>query len=265
MPSDGVSTAPSVNQVWVFLAIVIVISGLVVYLVGSVMDNPDAAILSVLVPSLVAVGFTARDGRWGAVLQLLRLGGNRSTSLSMVLSAVLTVPLLALIAIGIGTLVTDNSYEFALPSDGLIVLLPLMIVALGEEYGWRGFALPGLQTRYSALVAGLMVGAVHWIWHYPPSLIGTGVPLETPFWLFGLWAAGFSVIITALFNASGGAVGLAILFHFSSNVAFQLPVLPEHTGGDLTTYSIFIGLVGATAGFLIWRLGPANLARATRT
>ena len=39
-----------------FLAIVIVISGLVVYLVGSVMDNPDAAILSVLVPSLVAVG-----------------------------------------------------------------------------------------------------------------------------------------------------------------------------------------------------------------
>ena len=73
------------------------------------------------------------------------------------------------------------------------------------------------------------------------------------------------MIITALFNASGGAVGLAILFHFSSNVAFQLPVLPEHTGGDLTTYSIFIGLVGATAGFLIWRLGPANLARTTRT
>ena len=184
MPNDGASTAPSVNTVWVFLAVVIVISGLIVYLVGSVMDNPDAAILSVLVPSLVAIGFTARAGRWSAVRQLLRFGGSRSTSSSMVIFAALTVPLLALVAIGIGSLVTDNSYEFGMPSDGLIILLPLLIVALGEEYGWRGFALPGLQTRYSALVAGLIVGAVHWVWHYAPSLIDTGVPLETPFWLF---------------------------------------------------------------------------------
>ena len=100
MPNDGASTTPSVNTVWVFLAVVIVVSGLIVYLVGSVMDNPDAAILSVVVPSLVAIGFTARAGRWSAVRQFLRLGGTRSISLSMVLFAALTVPLLALVAIG---------------------------------------------------------------------------------------------------------------------------------------------------------------------
>ena len=100
------------------------------------------------------------------------------------------MPALALAAISIGNVVTGERYGFILQSEGAIApevlanLLPLLIIVVGEEYGWRGFALPRLQRRYSALVATLIVSAVWWIWHYPGSLIDTGVPLDTPFWLF---------------------------------------------------------------------------------
>jgi membrane protease YdiL (CAAX protease family) len=140
-------------------------------------------------------------------------------SARLVVVSALGMPALALMAIGLGTMVTGDTYDFGMPSDGLIVLLPL-IIAVGEEYGWRGYALPGLQRRYSALTAALIVGFVHWIWHSPASLIDTGVPLETPFWLFGLFVVALSVMMTSIFNASTGAVGLTILFHFASNAAF---------------------------------------------
>ena len=118
-----------------------------------------------------------------------------------------------------------------------------------------------LQTRYSAFVAALIVGLAHWIWHYPASLIDTGVPLDTPFWLFGLFVVALSVMVTSVFNASGGAVGLAILFHFASNAAFVfLPLLPENRGGELTTFSIFVVLALAVSVATVLVRGPASLS-----
>ena len=38
---------------------------------------------------------------------------------------------------------------------------------IGEEPGWRGFALPRLQRRHSPLVATLMLGVVVAAWHLP--------------------------------------------------------------------------------------------------
>ena len=43
-----------------------------------------------------------------------------------------------------------------LPERFLFILL---FIGLGEEPGWRGFALPQLQSRYSPLIASLILGA----------------------------------------------------------------------------------------------------------
>ena len=244
----GEDQSPGVNAVWAFLAITVLISTTVVYVIGNLLDNADATILTVLVPSLVAIVMTGTaKGRLG-VRRLLRLRGTNRSSVRLLALAAFGTPLVALAAIGSGTLVTGDSHNFGLPDDGIIVLLPLLVIALGEEYGWRGYALPGLQTRYSGLVAAIIVGVVHWLWHYPPSLLDTGVPLDTPFWLFGLWVVALSVLMMVVYNASGGAVGLMILFHFASNLAFVfLPLLPENTDDDVTTFSIFVGFAVAAA------------------
>ena len=60
------------------------------------------------------------------------------------------------------------------PSIGLALALPLFFVmdvlTNGEEIGWRGFALPRLQARHSALVASLVIGVVWAVWHFPKFL-----------------------------------------------------------------------------------------------
>jgi membrane protease YdiL (CAAX protease family) len=40
---------------------------------------------------------------------------------------------------------------------------------VGEELGWRGFALPALQTKYSALTSSLIVGSLWALWHIAGS------------------------------------------------------------------------------------------------
>lgn len=251
----------SLTHVWVFFVITLLASAAVVYVIGYRLDNPDAAILAVIVPSTIAVVMAGVTEGGPGIRRLLRFGGSEPISARLVVVSALAIPVLAFVAIGIGAIVTGDAYEFGMPSDGLIVVLPLLFIAFGEEYGWRGYALPGLQTRHSALTAALIVGGVHWIWHYPAALIDTGVPLDTPFWLFGLFVVSLSVIVAAVFNASGGAVGLAILLHFASNVAFVfMPLLPENTDGELTTFSIFVALMLAVSATTVLIRGPATLS-----
>ena len=260
-PIEQDDQSQGLNAVWVFFAITLVVSAAIVFIVGDRLDNPDATILTVLVPSTVAVAITARSSGREGVRRLLRLGGEGPVSVRLLLTAALTVPVLALAAIAIGSAVTGDTYDFELPSEGLFILIPLLIVGVGEEYGWRGFALPGLQGRYSALVATLIVGVIWWLWHFPPSLIETGVPLDTPFWLFGIYVLSLSFVMTSVFNASGGSVGLMMLFHLASNAAFVfLPVLPENRGGELTTFSIFVALSAATAVAVILFNGVESLS-----
>ncbi|HEY4624654.1 MAG TPA: CPBP family glutamic-type intramembrane protease, partial [Blastococcus sp.] len=65
--------------------------------------------------------------------------------------------------------------------------------ALGEEPGWRGFALPHLQTRWSPLASAALLGVATAGWHSPLVLLGnlTWIGLPSTFvitflyvWLF---------------------------------------------------------------------------------
>jgi membrane protease YdiL (CAAX protease family) len=105
----------------------------------------------------------------------------------------------------------------------LVLLTTAQIVTnsgpLGEELGWRGYALPRLLARTSPLKAGLVLGLVWTLWHVPAFLFSgiIGSPLSNLPW-YALGTVGLSLLMTALFVRTGGNVLVAgILPHFVIN------------------------------------------------
>jgi membrane protease YdiL (CAAX protease family) len=91
-----------------------------------------------------------------------------------------------------------------------------------EEPGWRGFALPQLLGRRSALSASLILGAVHAGWHLPLYVTSP----ENLYYIPLVMAA--AVLFTWLYVATRGSVLLAVLFHGSVNTfaAYFAPLFP---------------------------------------
>jgi membrane protease YdiL (CAAX protease family) len=104
----------------------------------------------------------------------------------------------------------------------------------GEEFGWRGYALPRLLDRFGAVTASLVIG-VFWIgWHLPLFIIPGSPQAQLPFWP---WAAGviaMAIIMTWVHRHVGGVVFAAILLHFSANWSNDLiqPATEVGSGWD---------------------------------
>lgn len=101
------------------------------------------------------------------------------------------------------------------PAVGLFALAWL-VLGLGEEIGWRGYALPRLIERYGFLRGALFLGLIWAVWHYPklyasPYLHGwSGVEMVAMFSVQILLA---NFVICALFELAGRSVLVAALFH----------------------------------------------------
>ncbi len=97
------------------------------------------------------------------------------------------------------------------------VIFTLVVVAVGEEVGWRGWLLPALQQRLSPLLSSLVLGIVWGLWHFP--LFVTGAYQAPPHMVFakvGLCVF-LSILFTNLYNRSNGNVLVAIALHTAIN------------------------------------------------
>jgi membrane protease YdiL (CAAX protease family) len=115
------------------------------------------------------------------------------------------------------------STELLSDPSGLIALLILITItgAMGEELGWRGFALPKLQLRMNALSASILLGIIWSLWHLPLWFAGLG--FETiPYGVYMLIGVSFSIMVTAACNSSGGSILIATLFHLFLNVSVNM-------------------------------------------
>lgn len=164
-------------------------------------------------PTLVAIGLSAvHDGR-GGVRALLRPASSAPWLLMLV---ALLFPAAAHL-IGSAALWIAGAYRAA-----HIVYLPLrpeqiaiaIVAPLGEEYGWRGYALPRLQTIMTPVRASLLIGLVWALWHVPtlfvPEARGT-TSLELGLYLVAYLSS--SVIYTWLYNAGRGSMRGPLLAH----------------------------------------------------
>jgi membrane protease YdiL (CAAX protease family) len=97
--------------------------------------------------------------------------------------------------------------------------LVLFVAVVGEELGWRGYALPLLLEKRSALTASLILGVLWGLWHLPTFVVpGTpqyGLPLSA----FMLLTIEYSILMTWVFLHTRGSVLIATLFHGAINLS----------------------------------------------
>lgn len=79
---------------------------------------------------------------------------------------------------GLGTL-RDFDVGAAITATPLVYLVALPFGPLGEELGWRGFALPRLLSRYGPVIASLVLGVLWTFWHVPMMLWSTGASIPS--------------------------------------------------------------------------------------
>jgi membrane protease YdiL (CAAX protease family) len=88
---------------------------------------------------------------------------------------------------------------------------------VGEEPGWRGYALPRLEAALGP-VRGTLVLAVLWAgWHLP--LFWYPGWTSAPFWIYLLMLIGLAVIFSFAVNLSRFCVITAIVMHAAFNTA----------------------------------------------
>ncbi|HEX2458332.1 MAG TPA: alpha/beta fold hydrolase [Vicinamibacterales bacterium] len=132
---------------------------------------------------------------------------------------------------------------------------------VGEELGWRGFALPRLQRTHSAMSSTLLL-AIGWAgWHLPaffyvPSYTALGLRILPGFFLGVLAGA---IVLTWLYNSSGGSVLTAVLWHASFNFVTASP----NAGGLVAAVTSTLVMVWAIV--VIWRYDWATLASLPRS
>lgn len=137
---------------------------------------------------------------------------------------------------------------------------------LGEEIGWRGFALPRLQATRTAYDASVLLGVIWGLWHIPLYFVsGTGqfetlrAGTDPAFAIGGFvgWTIGLSILFTWLFNQTRGSLLVVMLFHAAVNLAVFLPALLGSTG--------LVSLLNVAVTWLVAVIVTVRFGRATLT
>ncbi len=126
----------------------------------------------------------------------------------------------ALLADLLGGPIDFETFSPAFTTLVIGVILGTFIGGGQEEIGWRGFAQPELQRRYSGLTTALIIGVAWGVWHLPlffdPFAPHAQWPLVTQAaWFVGL--LGFSILLSWIYNGTGGSILLAMVAHGSIN------------------------------------------------
>jgi len=114
--------------------------------------------------------------------------------------------------------ITKQQFNLTGAASHLGWALPFIAYALFEELGWRGFALPHLQTKFSAFHSTIFLSGIWALWHVPFFLwrFNFSISIAIGFF-FGIFVG--AIILTSIFNLSKGSVLAAIIFHLSNNIA----------------------------------------------
>jgi uncharacterized protein len=150
---------------------------------------------------------------------------------------------------------------------------------LGEELGWRGYALPRLSSRFGSAAASVLLGMVWACWHLPlfvlSALSGVGDQYGQSFPTYVLQVTALSVALAWMMHHTGGSLLLVVLMHSAINQTKDLVPARVTGAGHWWALStsvpawVTVTLLWVCAGYFLVRLArsprrPATTAEALR-
>jgi membrane protease YdiL (CAAX protease family) len=162
--------------------------------------------------------------------------------------ALLAVGAFALLATG-GIVGADalTGYPGVAGSWGSLATLAFVFVVngVGEELGWRGFAVERLSTRHSLVVTAVLIALAWAPWHLPLFFLTASfqafAATDIAGWAFGLTAG--SIVLAWLYRRSGGSVLLVSAWHTAFNLTSATPA----ASGAVAAASSTVVMVAAVA------------------
>ena len=182
------------------------------------------------------------------------------------LAAIFVPAVLQLMAVMLAPLVGGSQLSLAM--DPLPLLLNAALLFLvsglinGEELGWRGFGLPSLQAKHSALRSSLLLGVVTWLFHLPLFFTqgggagGNFANESMPGYLLAI--LGVSILFTWIYNNTQGSLLLVYMFHAAFNTWTQ--VFQVEAPGTWLSW-LRAGSICVAAVIIVMVYGPAQLRR----
>jgi membrane protease YdiL (CAAX protease family) len=175
--------------------------------------------------------------RWGFSWWILILGG----------PFVLVGAAVSILAI----LESDLSLAPSIPWGQMVILLPVILIVggpLGEEIGWRGYALPKLLIKYSPITASLIVAGMWMLWHVPLFWIPGATQEGSSIPLFLALVVAFSILTTWIYLGTRRSLLAAVMFHFSINVStYFLPLILPAVEALMLFEIVFVIIVWVAA------------------
>jgi len=249
------------------LALIFGVAPLVAINAGLLPEDADQ--LGAFSSSLAAIVLVAIEGRKGGVRELLGrflIGrvGIQWWAFALLFGVIPAVAALYLFNLFGGPAVTwDGLKPFSSFVPMLIILT--VLAGMGEEFGWRGFAMPRLQARYNALVSSLIIGLLWGIWHIPLFLTDGTIQSK---WLaeagliaplgYTVFCMAWSIQYTWVFNNTKGSVLLAAVIHGAVNAWNGYINVYRGHFGNILAYMVLSVIVSI---IIVIAAGPTHLSR----
>ena len=224
-------------------------------------------------PAVAALLLARMSGAPHAAADLLRRALPTRCDLPWSIGIVVAGIGLASFALAVAGVGRAEQVEIVRARGGLLAAhfaLQLLVIALGEELGWRGWLLPTLAARTTRLRATVAVAAIWGVWHVP--LLFSGFVAVS---MFLLGVLGLSVIFTALWARAGHRPFTVVLAHATVNAPmfFMEQLVAARGPGDGTvvlawrvlqgTYAV-AALVVVAATWRWWRAREPHMDLAQR-
>ncbi len=270
------------NRLWSYFTVTFMLSWLL-WLPGVLLTNhcvePNELLVQIadilkwvggVIPSAVGLFFTRREQGSPGVKSML----SRTFTFKLgywYFPTLLIIPLTLVLAHTINIFFGHPFPDTPILSEPWMILplfLVFYIMSAGEEFGWRGYALDKLQTKYSALTSSIILGSLWAIWHVPMFLSsGFGHhDLHLPFGQLLLTLVLVSILITWIQNNTGSLAPAFILHAFVNLSGEVLPLIDKNkeTQGNYSQWVITNIICALVVIVVIKYSGAKNLVRTKR-